>query len=53
MTDREIVGRPIHCGCVFVDERGDRVPEDIGVGLVFHHDQEHMIEFSKLTSGSI
>jgi hypothetical protein len=47
VTDGEIISRLICHLDIVVDERRVRIPENVGIRLVFHHDQENMIERSK------
>lgn len=44
MSNGEVLSRLVDTLGVCVDERRARISEDIGVGLVFHHDQENVIE---------
>jgi hypothetical protein len=47
MADGEIVRRLVCDILVGVDERRVGIAENVGVGLVLHHDQEDMIELSE------
>jgi hypothetical protein len=48
MADGEIVARLVGHLRVRVDERRVRIAEDVGVGLILHHDEKDMIEPSEL-----
>ena len=44
MADAEVVGRQIGGFRHLVKERCIGVADDLPVGMVFHHDQEHVVE---------
>jgi hypothetical protein len=46
MGDREVVGRGIRQREQFVGERQARVVHYLTEGVVFHHDDKHMIQMS-------
>src|SRR5580700_10336756 len=53
MADRKILRRLIRHLGVGVDEGRIWIVEDVGVGLIFHHDEEDMIQMSEAALGPI
>ena len=51
MGDREIVGREIRRLCILIDERRVRIADNLAVPVVFHHDDEHMIDMRNTGGG--
>jgi hypothetical protein len=47
MPDREVIRRLVRDVFICVDVRRIRIAENVGVGLVFHHDEENVIEPSE------
>jgi hypothetical protein len=47
MPDREVIRRLVRDVFICIDERRIRIAENVGVGLVFHHDEENVIEPSE------
>ena len=53
MADRKILSGLVRDLCVRVDERRVRIVQDVGVGLVLHHDEENMIELAESAAWSV
>jgi len=47
MANREVVGRLVRDIAIGVYERSIRITNYIGIRLIFHYDDENMIEFSE------